>query len=98
MRRDRGSNFRKNIQHKRDSFKNLCYNRKKLGRYIADRAKPLKEELKNDKKEYPKKEWKNCRRFNKEDKGPMHTLFTLMDVLAWCFVVVLLPARVQVLD
>lgn len=23
MRRDRGSNFRKNIQHKRDSFKNL---------------------------------------------------------------------------
>lgn len=47
----------------------MCYNYKKLGHYIADSIKPLREELKKyKKKDYSKEDNRNYKKYQKKDK------------------------------
>lgn len=60
----------KNNNNKRDYSKDLCYSSKKSGYYIIDCNKPLKEEIKKDKKnEFSKKDQKAYKKYHKKYKG-----------------------------
>lgn len=74
MRKSRSNNYKRtnnnNNNQRRDSSKDLCYNCKKPDHYIVECDKPLREELRIDKKkEYAKKDKKAYKKFQKKDNG-----------------------------